>query len=130
MTSVARRISSWVLRAFKTRETHAMLTLYKSLVRSKLEYCCPLWDAPQISDMIEAVQRKLKNWNERDQLLGKAQKVKLALQAAEKRKLLHYHDVENGQWRSPKQYTVKPRFTGLLGGWDKRLVNRGAGKSG
>ena len=26
--------------------------------------------------------------------------------------------------------TVGPRFTGLLGGWDKRPVNRGAGKSG
>ena len=60
MTSDARRISGWVLRAFKTREVKAMLILYKSLVRSKLEYCCPIWDTPKISDIqkVEAVQRQ------------------------------------------------------------------------
>ena len=37
-----------------------MTILYKSLVRSKLEYCCPLWDSPKISDIqsVEAIQRK------------------------------------------------------------------------
>ena len=60
MTAEARRMSGWVLRAFKTRQTKPMLILYKSLVRSKLEYCCPLWDSPKISDImsVEAVQRK------------------------------------------------------------------------
>ena len=36
-----------------------MMTLYKSLVRSVLEYCCPLWNPWKITDiqMLEAVQR-------------------------------------------------------------------------
>ena len=37
-----------------------MLILYKTLIRSKLEYCCALWDSPKISDIqaLENVQRK------------------------------------------------------------------------
>ena len=37
-----------------------MLILYKTIVHSKLEYCCPLWDSPKISDIqeVETVQRK------------------------------------------------------------------------
>ena len=36
-----------------------MLTLYKSMVRSRLEYCCPLWNPLRIGDIqqIEGVQR-------------------------------------------------------------------------
>ena len=60
MTTDARRMSGWVLRAFKTRDAKTMLILYKSLVRSKLEYCCALWDTPKISDIqsVEEIQRK------------------------------------------------------------------------
>ena len=40
----ARSIASWVLSVFKTRASPTMLTLYKSLVRSHLEYCCPFFE--------------------------------------------------------------------------------------
>ena len=36
-----------------------MMTLYKSLVRSLLDYCCPLWNPTKVQDiqLIEGVQR-------------------------------------------------------------------------
>ena len=59
IASRARGIAAWVLSAFKTRDRTTMLTLYKSLIRSHLEYCCPVWSPHKISDMeqIESVQR-------------------------------------------------------------------------
>ena len=43
MVSKARNTLSWFFSVFKTRDRVVMTTLYKSLVRSTLEYCCPLW---------------------------------------------------------------------------------------
>ena len=50
---------SWVFSVFKTRDRTVMITLYKSLVRSLLEYCCPLWDPTKFTEiqMLEGVQR-------------------------------------------------------------------------
>jgi len=55
----ARKVASWVLSAFKTRNKLTMITLYKSLVRSHLEYCCPLWNSSTKADiqLLEGVQR-------------------------------------------------------------------------
>ena len=55
----ARKVAAWVLSAFKTRNMPTMMTLYKSLVRSHLEYCCPLWNSCKTSETqeIEEVQR-------------------------------------------------------------------------
>ena len=55
----ARKVASWVLSAFRTRNKITMLTLYKSLVRSHLEYCCPLWNSTKQADIaeLEGVQR-------------------------------------------------------------------------
>ena len=44
-------MASWVLSAFRDRSTLLMLTLYKSMVRSRLEYCCPLWNPVKIGDI-------------------------------------------------------------------------------
>ena len=43
----------------KTRDKQTMMTLYKSLVRSHLEYCCPLWNSSTLADIqqLEGVQR-------------------------------------------------------------------------
>ena len=55
----ARRMAGWVCRAFKSRSATTMMTLYKSLVRCKLEYCSPLWSPFKVGNIqtIEDVQR-------------------------------------------------------------------------
>ena len=59
IASRAKAVASWALSAFQSRDKLTMLTLYKSLVRSHLEYCCPLWNPHKISDIqiLEGVQR-------------------------------------------------------------------------
>ena len=59
MVDAARRTTSWVLSVFSDRSPETMMTLYKSLIRSRLEYCCPLWNPHLIRDIqqIESVQR-------------------------------------------------------------------------
>ena len=47
----ARKMASWVLSAFADRTPTVMLPLYKSIVRSRLEYCCPVWNPVKISDI-------------------------------------------------------------------------------
>ena len=55
----ARQKAAWVFSVFHSRDTVTMLTLYKSLVRSLLEHCCPVWNPQKISDIqeLEGVQR-------------------------------------------------------------------------
>ena len=52
-------MAAWALSAFRDRSEVLMLTLYKSLVRSKLEYCCPVWNPSKLGDVrkLEDVQR-------------------------------------------------------------------------
>ena len=59
MINSARRTAAWVLSVFRDRSRTTMMQLYKSLVRSKLEYCCPVWSPTKIEDIkaIESLQR-------------------------------------------------------------------------
>ncbi|KAL5263394.1 hypothetical protein ACHWQZ_G008682 [Mnemiopsis leidyi] len=59
MVSKARSTLSWMFSVFKSRDRIVMKTLYKSLIRSLLEYCCPLWNPSKITEiqLIESVQR-------------------------------------------------------------------------
>ena len=59
ITNKARQKASLVLTLLHTRTASVMLTLYKSMVRSLLEYCCPLWHPIKISDIqeLESVQK-------------------------------------------------------------------------
>ena len=42
MVKDTRKMASWTLGVFRDRSKPVMLQLYKSLIRSRLEYCCPL----------------------------------------------------------------------------------------
>ena len=56
----AKGVSSWVCSVFKSRQEEVMVTLYKSIVRSHLEYCCPVWNPHKIADIkkLEDVQKQ------------------------------------------------------------------------
>ena len=59
ITEKARKKAAWVFSVFSTRTPLVMLTLFNSMVRSQLEYCCPLWNPIKISDIqeLESVQK-------------------------------------------------------------------------
>ena len=61
MVTEAKKYAGWILRTFKTRSQRAILLLYGSLVRMRLEYSCPLWMPFSKKDImsIEAVQRSV-----------------------------------------------------------------------
>jgi hypothetical protein len=58
--STAKSLAGWVLRTFSTREPIAMMTLWKTMILPKLDYCCTLWNPMQKSQIqaIELVQRQ------------------------------------------------------------------------
>ena len=59
MAAGARQLASWALGVFRDRSATVMLTIWKSLIRCKLEYCCPLWHPHRLEDVktLENVQR-------------------------------------------------------------------------
>ena len=65
-----------VLRSFTSRKTEVMLPLLKNLIRSQVEYACPIWSPTGSADinLLEGVQRtftsKFQRFREYDQELG------------------------------------------------------------
>ena len=59
MAQSARKMASWVLSAFRDRSPNTMLTLYTTMERTRLEYCCPLLNPSKITDIqkLENIQR-------------------------------------------------------------------------
>lgn len=55
----AKKQCSWIFRTFNTRQITPMLTLWKSLVQCKLDYCSQLWCPLEKGDIqsVEMVQR-------------------------------------------------------------------------
>ena len=60
-TASATQLAGWAMRVFKSRNKEVMLTLYKSLIRPKLEYGCVVWHPHLIDDIekLESVQRTM-----------------------------------------------------------------------
>ena len=51
MAAGARKLAAWALGVFRDRSILVMLTIWKSLIRCKLEYCCPLWNPQKLEDI-------------------------------------------------------------------------------
>mgnify|MGYP000250447811 FL=1 len=58
LISNCKRTISMIFRTFKTRNDQVMLTLYRALVLSKIDYCSVLWCPSELSDLrkLEKVQ--------------------------------------------------------------------------
>ena len=56
-------LCGWILRTFSSRESTVMMTLFKSLVLSRLDYGSQLWSPTKIHQiiMIEKIQKLLLN---------------------------------------------------------------------
>ena len=54
-----RRLVAWILSVFYARDRSTMLTLFNSLIRSRLEYCSQIWDPGKITQIndLEQLQR-------------------------------------------------------------------------
>ena len=63
IVSKCKQLTGWILRTFKSRDKLTMLTLWKSLVLSRLDYCSQLWSPVKIGEMqeIEGLQRTFTN---------------------------------------------------------------------
>ena len=61
MVQSTNTMASLVLSVFRNRTPPLMLTLFKTMVMSKLEYCCPVWNLHKIGgiESIESIQRNL-----------------------------------------------------------------------
>ena len=59
ITKSCKQLCSWALSVFHTRNKDTMLTIFNSLIRSKLEYCAEIWHPHQIQEIlkVEQIQR-------------------------------------------------------------------------
>ena len=55
MVGNSTKMSAWALTLFQDHSKTTMLTLYKSMVRCRLEYCCPLWNPVDVAS-IQAIE--------------------------------------------------------------------------
>ena len=60
MTTACRKLSGWVMRTFRTRSKAVMMTIWKSLLQSRLDYCSQLWSPSSAEEIgkIEDIQRQ------------------------------------------------------------------------
>ena len=109
----ANRMAAWILSIFSTRDSEVMLTLFKSLVRPRVEYCCPLWDPKKIGDIIhlEQVQRQFTARIKDHQQLTYHQRLRaLKLMSLQRRRerysILHLHKIVHNMVTSDLNITT------------------------
>ena len=105
-------MAAWTLSAFRDRSEFVMLTLYKSLVRSKLEYCCPVWNPSKLTDIrkLEDIQRSYtKKILGCQKLTYHERLVKLKLLSLQRRRerycIIHVWKIKNGM--APNDIEIK-----------------------
>ena len=84
-----RKLTGWILRTFRTRNAKVMLTLWKSMIQSRLDYCSQLWSPHLASDInrLEDIQRKYSASIEGMENLNYRQRLKvLKLNSQERRR--------------------------------------------
>ena len=116
----AQLMASWVLGVFEDRSRPVMMSLYNSLIRSKIEFCCALWNPAKIDPIqrIEAIQReftrriqgmsKLTYWQRLETLQI------LSLQRRRERyMIIHMWKIINGI--SPNDISIRTKIHSRLG---------------
>ena len=103
MVDSANKMSSWALSLFQDRSKATMLTLYKSLIRCRVEYCCPLWNPSDVGSIqaLEAVQQHFTKRIRGFQHLSYYDRLKgLQLQSLQRRReryiLIHMWKIKEG----------------------------------
>ena len=88
------KMAKWALSVFSTRSESVMFTLFRRLVRSRLEYFCPVWNPSLLGDIkkLESTQRVFTRHISGCQDLCYWDKLKrLGLMSFQRRRELHHH---------------------------------------
>ena len=97
-------LAGWILRSFVSRDRLTMLTLFKSLVISRLDYASQLWSPHKISQItqIEKVQRSFTKHISGLRDLSYHERLQTLLSPKTKREILYYSNLENNRKQVPK----------------------------
>ena len=115
LSNKCKQISAWICSVFYTRDKTTMLTLFNSLVRSKAEFCCEVWNPQKIQDIvkIEQIQRSftyrisgMKDYNYWERLT--VLKIKSLQRRREKIVLVHLWKILNNIYPNTIQIKFKP----------------------
>eukprot|EP00116_Pleurobrachia_bachei_P001161 sb/3461423/ len=112
LTTKGRRMAQWVLSVFSNRDPELMVSLYKTMVRSTMEYCSPLWSPQLVGDiqLLESVQRRFTSKIAGMKDLDYWQRLKyLGLMSLQRRReryvILHGHKILHGA--APNEVDMK-----------------------